>query len=400
MTLDHRRVATYTGSSFQDLKIKNQPHCHPFTQQIDLIFPSNESFERLLETSLKAPNYVKGQVSLSQIIAKRANFVEKYAMRSGLSLLSAGSGPGFSVREEDVWCIDHRGVLTLSVCKETYEGLGLVGKRVTSGKGKAKQGDGRHVISIPLYAKEAESAKVWVQREAAVKRWEERRVREIGSSSWNVLILIKDSKNVDSLNITPVRCQKNVLQDVHIPVVRLTPRPRCQSPSEEEEEEDWCETMQGLFEWVGMAGFGSTRLKANDRIDPFVAVYEPPWPTHVGSVTHIQWTGFIRPSFVQSLIDLISYVHHLAQSPQAECPQFLSISSHACTWAPVAYISVKTQSQMGTTDKGVTPPLRDPTKEVEDSWCLIATASLQKESPRTVNGKKMCAWVLAEYGGK
>ncbi|KAJ3735040.1 ribonuclease P 40kDa subunit-domain-containing protein [Lentinula guzmanii] len=330
---------------------------------------------------------------------------------SGLSLLSAGSGPVLSVREEDVWCIDHRGVLTLSVCKETYEGLGLVGKRVASGKGKAKQGDGRHVISIPLYAKEAESAKVWVQREAAVKRWEERRVREMGSSSWNVLvfsesisaedlktdleILIKDSKNVDSLNITPVRCQKNVLQDVHIPVVRLTPRPRCQSPSEEEEEEDWCETMQGLFEWVGMAGFGSTRLKANDRIDPFVAVYEPPWPTHVGSVTHIQWTGFIRPSFVQSLIDLIS--HHLAQSPQAECPQFLSISSHACTWAPVAYISAKTQSQMGTTG---TTPLRDLTREVEDSWCLIATASLHKESPRTVNSEKMCAWVLAEYGEK
>ncbi|KAJ3993878.1 ribonuclease P 40kDa subunit-domain-containing protein [Lentinula boryana] len=308
-------------------------------------------------------------------------------MQSGLSLLSAGSGPVFSVLEEDVWCIDHRGVLTLSVCKETYDGLGLVGKRVASGKGKAKQGDGRHVISIPLYAKEAESAKVWVQREAAVKRWEERRVREIGSSSWNVLvfsesisaedlktdleILIKDS-NVDSLNIKP-------------------------SSSQEEEEEDWCETMQGLFEWVGMAGFGSTRLKANDRIDPFVAVYEPPWPTHVGSVTHIQWTGFIRPSFVQSLIDLIS--HHLAQSPQADCPQFLSISSHACTWAPVAYISAKTQSQMGTT-VGVTPPLRDLTKEVEDSWCLIATASLHKESLRTVNGEKLCAWVLAEYGGK
>lgn len=31
---------------------------------------------------------------------------------------------------EDVWCIDSRGLLTLSVCKETYEKLGLLGKRL------------------------------------------------------------------------------------------------------------------------------------------------------------------------------------------------------------------------------------------------------------------------------
>lgn len=29
---------------------------------------------------------------------------------------------------EDLWAIDTRGVLTLSVCKETYEILGIVGK--------------------------------------------------------------------------------------------------------------------------------------------------------------------------------------------------------------------------------------------------------------------------------
>jgi len=48
------------------------------------------------------------------------------------------------LEDDDVWCIDPRGVLTLSVCKNTYETLGLVGKRVTFGKGKGKQGDGRH----------------------------------------------------------------------------------------------------------------------------------------------------------------------------------------------------------------------------------------------------------------
>lgn len=36
------------------------------------------------------------------------------------------SGP----HDDDVWCIDPRGVLTLCLCKETYEILGLVGKKL------------------------------------------------------------------------------------------------------------------------------------------------------------------------------------------------------------------------------------------------------------------------------
>lgn len=36
--------------------------------------------------------------------------------------------------DDDVWCIDHRGLLTLSVSKDTYERLGLLGKKLTFGK--------------------------------------------------------------------------------------------------------------------------------------------------------------------------------------------------------------------------------------------------------------------------
>ncbi|KAH7867813.1 ribonuclease P 40kDa subunit-domain-containing protein [Lentinula edodes] len=195
--------------------------------------------------------------------------------------------------------------------------------------------------------------------------------------------------------IVSVRYQKAVLEDVHVPVVRLTPRPRPQNKLglNQQGEEDWCETMEGLFEWVGMAELGATRLKANDRVDPFVAVYQPPSPTRVRSVTHLQWTGFIGPLFVQSLVEFTS--HHLVQSLQTDRPDFLSISSHACTWAPVSYISLKAQT--GGTD--VRPPLRDPTRDVEDSWCLIATAPQHGASLDAHNAKE-CAWVLAESVGK
>ncbi|KAJ4469178.1 hypothetical protein C8R41DRAFT_925210 [Lentinula lateritia] len=404
------------------------------SKKIDLLFPSNASFEIALSTSLKVPQYAKGKISLSKIFTEGVNFVEKYSTRSGISFLSAGSGPKFSHKEEDVWCIDYRGVLTLSVCKDTYNELGLVGKRVAFGKGKSKQGDGRHgvcsryfffshqpryaitlisnpfsvVISIPLYAKDAESVKIRAHREAALKRWEERRAKEIGSSLWNVLafsestspeeldtalqVLVKDQVAAP-FEIVSVRYQKAVLEDVHVPIVRLTPRPQNKLGLNQQEDEDWCETMEGLFEWVGMAGLGATRLNANDRVDPFVAVYQPPSPTRVGTVTHLQWSGFIAPLFVQSLVEFMS--HHLVQSLQTDRPDFLSIFSHACTWAPVSYISLKAQT--GRTD--VRPPLRDPTRDVEDSWCLIATAPQHGASLDVHNAKK-CAWVIAESVGK
>ena len=35
-----------------------------------------------------------------------------------------------NTHEDDIWCIDPRGHLTLSVSKDTYERLGFVGKRL------------------------------------------------------------------------------------------------------------------------------------------------------------------------------------------------------------------------------------------------------------------------------
>jgi hypothetical protein len=35
-----------------------------------------------------------------------------------------------NTHEDDIWCIDPRGHLTLSVSKDTYERLGLVGKKL------------------------------------------------------------------------------------------------------------------------------------------------------------------------------------------------------------------------------------------------------------------------------
>lgn len=50
------------------------------------------------------------------------------------------------------------------------------------------------------------------------------------------------------------------------------------------------------------------RLEVNDRVDPFVAIYDPPAASRVGNATHLRWKGFLPPSFVQSVIDTSMWV--------------------------------------------------------------------------------------------
>ncbi|KAE9406847.1 hypothetical protein BT96DRAFT_987112 [Gymnopus androsaceus JB14] len=281
MTLEPRRIEISTGLSLQDTKLQNQARSHPFTQQerenlsLDLIFPSNESFENALETSLKAPRYLKGQVSLSKIAAESSSvsFVE-----SGLSLLSAGSGPTFSTQEEDIWCIDHRGVLTLSVCKDTYNTLGLVGKRVAFGKGKAKQGDGRHGVFFfpffvvvtflrgdwitdqqpvqysnlhPVVRQGYESSKVRAHRELALKRWEERRAREVGCRCGMFLSFSEDGEGLETAfeNLIEDR-PTNPFEAVQVRVCQQSKKGRKKTGMRR-----WKDYLSGL----GMAGLGATR---------------------------------------------------------------------------------------------------------------------------------------------
>ena len=55
-----------------------------------------------------------------------------------------------------------------------------------------------------------------------------------------------------------------------------------------------------------------TRLQANDRVDPYVAVYEAPSPASIADVTHIRWKGLMDNSFVRSVIDTAVYAFLLS----------------------------------------------------------------------------------------
>ena len=162
---------TFVSSGTGATKLRSVAAAHPFTQQegllfrldlsvgfyidiiilhypvqVDLVFESCEQLEsalsklnssfRTLEGSLTeflrfAKSYIS-DVSLERCAHLRIMLLlHLYSRPSNSCLLSKILALGHSESgNEDVWCLDSRGILTLVVCKETYETLGIVGGRM------------------------------------------------------------------------------------------------------------------------------------------------------------------------------------------------------------------------------------------------------------------------------
>ena len=48
------------------------------------------------------------------------------------------------------------------------------------------------------------------------------------------------------------------------------------------------------------------RLQANDKPDPYIAVYEPPDGSKAGDLVHIQWKGLISRWFLRIVLKTVS----------------------------------------------------------------------------------------------
>ncbi|KAF8967763.1 ribonuclease P 40kDa subunit-domain-containing protein [Flammula alnicola] len=391
---EKRRVKVNSGT-LPAFKIASLAACHPFSQQLDLVFPSNP----LLSTALEKleTTYGKGKARLADVVNNAHTFVNSVEAESTLLVVSANA------HDEDAWCIDPRGHLTLSVSKDTYERLGLVGQKLPF-----KNHSEQHVIDISLQ-KNVQSPAVQARQKTSLEVWDKTREGELGkdAGAWDVVYCSKDRGVTPDVpfglgggQLHRVQCKKKELQDLYVPVPSLSPPPETSlkakskkgSVAEHDEEilDDWNRRVESLFEWIGMAGLGAQRLSANDRVDPYVALYEHPTPSHVQNVTHLQWRGLLSPSFVK---DVMETVITTLQSP-ASAPSFVGITCHALTTAPVSYIPY-TATETGALQSPGTVPLKLPRADGEDTWSLIL------ERPSPANGVVgPVRWCLAESLGQ
>ncbi|OBZ73590.1 hypothetical protein A0H81_06348 [Grifola frondosa] len=272
------------------------------------------------------------------------------------------------LESDDVWSLDTRGVLTLAVCKETYQSLGLVGQKLPW-----KGCDDTYVIQIFLHSECPDSAikEKWhplgVKQKASLEAWDARR------GSWKIMYNYTDSgrrricqypcrhepSGVDGKPmedaIIDVRETKPIVRktmNAHIPVPTAQP---LMKGVEDLEHEEWEEKVSALFEWVGMACLGAKRLQVMDRPDPYVAVYSPPSPSRIGEFTHVRWSGLLPPGFVQSVINA-------ASSTPLPPSSFVCITSQGVPTSPVSYLPPH---------RLIKTPLRAPRAESEDTWSLL-----------------------------
>ncbi|EPQ56271.1 hypothetical protein GLOTRDRAFT_128220 [Gloeophyllum trabeum ATCC 11539] len=319
-------------------------------------------------------SYNRAKVGLLPVFEYASSFVDSHGHESA----SFSALPLPSPLSDDYWCIDPRGTLTLQVAKDTYETLGLVGSKLPF---KFREAPEQYIIRIPL-RKQLETPKNWERYKGALKAWDQR--REENAGGWDILFSCSVGGFQPPFPHSTPNAKPQVTRrtQVHIPRPSITPCPL----KGEDAKDDWEEGMSEIFEWVGLVSLanGGSRLAANDRVDPFVAIYSPPDPSYVGNVVHLQWTGFLSPEFIQSVINFL--VEHR--------PPLSSVTSHCPYNSPVCYLPAPPKA----------PPIRVVTEDAECTWSLILENAEGRESrgvpedPET--GVREATWAMAETASK
>ncbi|KAI0053861.1 hypothetical protein FA95DRAFT_7160 [Auriscalpium vulgare] len=167
----------------------------------------------------------------------------------------------------------------------------------------------------------------------------------------------------------PIHPAISKLQNVRIPKPSMSPRP---PTADANATQDWNDEMSGLFEWLGLAAMASQRLQANDRVDPYVAVYANPEPSFIGELTRIRWTGLLSPAFVRAVATCASTFQ-----PTPSSNTFVGLTLHGTPHTPLLN------------------PVRVPRPDGEDSVSLLLSPAVPP-----AKGKAAGRWAAVEAVGK
>lgn len=192
------------------------------------------------------------------------------------------------------------------------------------------------MIRVPV-KRETTSVAVQARQRAALDIWDRSRAAQ-GLPRWHVacayagLLAVDDPQACKVVDVTPrVRCDT----DVYVPHAGALVQ------SADESTDDHHTRLEALFEWIGMACVGAQRqvpsrgsvsrrmltrrrLRANDRVDPYVAVYDVPEPASIGDVVHVRWKGLMDSRFVQSVIDTAMYA--FLSLPRGACGPLMCVT--------------------------------------------------------------------------
>jgi ribonuclease P/MRP protein subunit RPP40 len=341
-----RQKSTFLSSVTQG-KLEELVWSYPFTKQLDLVVPlSDSSNDELLEKLCSSScGYVETSLKLGDAVYALDHRENGTIMLSGPKL---SSGP----ESGDAWCLDTRGFITLSVCEDTHQSLGLTGTPIGIKKGR------RDTYAIRLPQKPTK------QQLDAIARWDLSHKPEgvlYATPSGNPLSE-SDGSGSTTKSVKPTA---KTYTDTVIPVptdLLKQPQPAKSDPSSLE---DWELAMHETFEWVGLAALGAPGLRATDPSTSFVSSYAPPEPNRTGTIVHLRWRGLLHPHFTKSIVEIIA--SYLASLPSEH---FISLVGHGFSGSPVSYVPHRDgKPRLDSTPVRLVHP--DEGRNSEDSWCLL-----------------------------
>ncbi|KAJ2857201.1 hypothetical protein J3B02_001158 [Coemansia erecta] len=230
-----------TLSSLQSRKKEAQKciETHPFNYRCTVI----ANTPNLRQAALKhiGPYY---RIKLKPADLISLDFIREYIKTSTIVALSIDE----RIDTGDVLAIDGQGTLILSLCKDTYEVLGLVGDRAKF----PLQHDARHIVRIDLKADIMDPSKKYYQRiksrfEAALDREMEFIIGRYDKDTGKSLNL--DLPGATLCEPAIEECQ---LADIWMPETKEL----FDDHTKKEKADEWSELATDLFEWIGMASSG------------------------------------------------------------------------------------------------------------------------------------------------
>ncbi|KAJ1720887.1 hypothetical protein LPJ53_004533 [Coemansia erecta] len=238
----HSQTKLYVTLSSLTSKKREDRRCietHPFNYRCTILTSTPLQKQTVLK---HIGGYYRVKLKPSDLISP--DFINGYVKPDTIVALSLES----RIDTGDVIAIDGQGTLILSLCKDTYEELGIVGS-----KAQFPLDDGsRHIVRIDLKAGVMDPSKKYYQR----IKW---RFDEVLDREMDFLLGRFDCKTGAALNFDmpgAMQCspavEEHVLRDIWVPGVDELFDESAKRPSDV-----WTERVSDIFEWIGVAASGT-----------------------------------------------------------------------------------------------------------------------------------------------
>ncbi|KAI8825190.1 ribonuclease P 40kDa subunit-domain-containing protein [Fimicolochytrium jonesii] len=295
---------------------------HSFNHALEVIIPLDcdgtaaKQIAAEISRTCSAFSYYKASLPLSHFLDE--TFLKNYVRQGGFTALRVNA----RLDTDDVFAILPTGHLLLSLTKDTYESLGLVGKASKSG--------GRHVVKIDL---SDPSFKPGDKHYDRVKWCFSHTINP--SMKYDFYFSFVNITTNQSIDINPAHfpagsnltkystgTRQRIYNDTTMPdsasIQLRSFQKSSNNPSakasysalEPAEHEEWKSHALELIEWFGLLlcdddGEDDKDTAEDIPADPFYSVYTIPEPTRTSSVIRITSKGFISTEQITSVLKTI-----------------------------------------------------------------------------------------------